>query len=369
MAVMEVAQLARVLKNAATVVETRNTIPVLSNVRLIETEEGLQATTSDLDCEYRETIPLAEATPEGPLAVTVDAKRLASIAAALPQGSQVKMVPDGSRLMVSAGRSRYQLPVIGPEDFPSMVSQDMAALLAFDCTALARFFGRLSHAMSTEETRYYLNGIYLHEVEKQAWMVATDGLRGMAVPLDKGWQSGAPGVILPRKAVSILQRLLADTSGRVQLRWNKATFCVEAADFLFTGKVVDGTFPDYQRVFPRPQCEPLRFEAGAMRDALRRVKLVISERTRAVGVAARDGAITLSITSSAAGTAQEQLACTMPDGWDEEMTLNPDFLGAAVDAVEDGGDVCMHLLPTNNQILLHAGDMRAAREVIMGMRG
>ncbi|WP_370179930.1 DNA polymerase III subunit beta [Alteriqipengyuania sp.] len=368
MAIMEVAQLARVLKNAATVVETRNTIPVLSNVRLIEVDDGLQATTSDLDCEYRETIPLAQATEDAPLAVTVDAKRLASIAAALPQGSQVKMSMDSTRLAVSAGRSRYQLPVIDASDFPSMVGGEMVAMLGFECSALAKLFGQMIHAVSTEETRYYLNGIFLHEIDKRACLAATDGRRGMAMPLDKGWQGGAPDVILPRKAVTILQRLLSDMPGRAQLRWSTSKFCVEAGDFLFTGKVIDGTFPDYQRVFPQPECEPIRFEAAAMREALRRVKLVI-EKNRAMRITVREGAISLQITADATGTAVEELPCDATGGVNEEMTVNPDFLGDAVNALEGVDAVCMHLLPAANQMLLHMGDLAGAREVIMGMRG
>jgi DNA polymerase III, beta subunit (EC 2.7.7.7) len=235
------------------VVERRNTIPILSNLLLSASENGLRLKATDLDIEVVETIPADAAEPG---ATTVPAHTLYDIVRKLPDGAQVSLETTGdSGLVLRSGRSRFQLQTLPESDFPDITAGEMAHRFVLPAGELKRLIDKTQFAISTEETRYYLNGIYLHTIDVDGHpvlrAVATDGHRLARVDTaaPKG-SVGMPGVIVPRKAVSEIQKLLEDGESEVAVELSGSKIRVATASVVLTSKLIDGTFPDYQRVIP-----------------------------------------------------------------------------------------------------------------------
>jgi DNA polymerase-3 subunit beta len=208
---IERAALLKALGHVQSVVERRNTIPILSNVLLSAERGTLTFSATDLDMEITDE---AEARVEVPGQITAPAHTLYEIVRKLPDGAEVELsfAGDDPRLQVSAGRSRFNLPVLPAGDFPVMSSEGLTARLVVDTVDLMRLIDKTRFAISTEETRYYLNGLYLHTVVENGITklraVATDGHRlALAEMLAPEGAVGAPGVIVPRKTVQEARRL------------------------------------------------------------------------------------------------------------------------------------------------------------------
>src|SRR3954468_575209 len=231
------------------VVERRNTIPILANL-LIRADKGkLSLKATDLDLEVTETIP-AEASPAG--STTVPAHMIYDIVRKLPEGSQIVLDSSGDRasLTIRAGRSRFTLQTLPESDFPDLAAGEMSHSFKLSAADLKRLIDKTQFAISTEETRYYLNGIYLHVAgtgkTSTLRAVATDGHRlaqaELAVP---SGATGMPGVIVPRKTVAEVQRLIEDNEGEVSIELSPAKIRFSIGDVVLTSKLIDGTFPDY----------------------------------------------------------------------------------------------------------------------------
>ena len=308
---VERSELLKSLGHVHRVVERRNTIPILANV-LIRAERsklGLKAT--DLDLEVFETIA-AEVAPGG--ATTVPAHMLYEIVRKLPDGSQVVLEGSGDRAMLAirAGRSRFTLQTLPDSDFPDLAAGDMTHKFTLTAADLKRLIEKTQFAISTEETRYYLNGIYLHTAAsgKSTMLraVATDGhrLAQFELPLPSGAE-GMPGVIVPRKTVGEVQRLIEDNEAEaaVELSQGKIRFTIGAVTL--TSKLIDGTFPDYARVIPLGNDKELVVDKAEFEAAVDRVSTVSSERGRAVKLSLSPGKLTLSVTNPDSGSATEEL--------------------------------------------------------------
>jgi DNA polymerase-3 subunit beta len=308
---VERSELLKSLGHVHRVVERRNTIPILANV-LIRAERsklGLKAT--DLDLEVFETIA-AEVAPGG--ATTVPAHMLYEIVRKLPDGSQVVLEGSGDRavLAIRAGRSRFTLQTLPDSDFPDLAAGDMTHKFTLTAADLKRLIEKTQFAISTEETRYYLNGIYLHIATsgKSSMLraVATDGhrLAQFELPLPSGAE-GMPGVIVPRKTVGEVQRLIEDNEAEaaVELSQGKIRFTIGAVTL--TSKLIDGTFPDYARVIPLGNDKELVVDKAEFEAAVDRVSTVSSERGRAVKLSLSPGKLTLSVTNPDSGSATEEL--------------------------------------------------------------
>jgi len=308
---VERSELLKSLGHVHRVVERRNTIPILANV-LIRAERsklGLKAT--DLDLEVFETIA-AEVAPGG--ATTVPAHMLYEIVRKLPDGSQVVLEGSGDRAMLAirAGRSRFTLQTLPDSDFPDLAAGDMTHKFTLTAADLKRLIEKTQFAISTEETRYYLNGIYLHTAAsgKSTMLraVATDGhrLAQFELPLPPGAES-MPGVIVPRKTVGEVQRLIEDNEAEaaVELSQGKIRFTIGAVTL--TSKLIDGTFPDYARVIPLGNDKELVVDKAEFEAAVDRVSTVSSERGRAVKLSLSPGKLTLSVTNPDSGSATEEL--------------------------------------------------------------
>ena len=308
---VEQAALLKALGHVYRVVERRNTIPILSNV-LLRAEGGkLSLKATDLDIEVTEAID-AEVAQAG--ATTVPAHMLHDIVRKLPDGAQVSLDQggDGAQMLIRSGRSRFTLQSLPDSDFPDLAAGTLSHRFEVGAGELKRLVEKTQFAISTEETRYYLNGIYLHAVESEGGAmlraVATDGhrLAQADTPAPKG-ASGMPGVIVPRKTVGEIQKLLAEATGDVAVELSTAKIRFSVGPVVFTSKLIDGTFPDYSRVIPTRNDKLLTVELDEFARSVDRVSTISSERGRAVKLALGEGKLTLSVNNPDAGQATEEL--------------------------------------------------------------
>ena len=308
---IERAALLRSLNHIQSVVERRNTIPILANVLVEANENGVNLTATDMDISIVET---AEAIASAPGSTTAPAHTLYDIVRKLPDGSQIELDSDGEsdRLVLSAGRSRFTLATLPTADFPAMSEGDLPHTFALPADALRALVDRTRFAISTEETRYYLNGIYLHAVELEGVpvmrAVATDGhrLARVEMPMPEG-AAGMPGIIIPRKAVNELRKLIDECDNDIQISLSdtKIRFGFDGA--VLTSKLIDGTFPDYEKVIPVGNDKLLEVDCRQFAEAVDRVATISTERSRSVKLEISDNNLTLSASSPDAGSATEEI--------------------------------------------------------------
>ncbi len=303
----------KALNHVQSVVERRNTIPILSNVLLQADAERVKLTATDLDIEIVETVP-AETVRKG--AATVPAHMLYDIVRKLPDGAQLELEqgPDGGRINIKAGRSRFTLQALPPEDFPDLSSGEFGNNFALAARDLRTLIEKTRFAISTEETRYYLNGIYLHEATDQQHKkpvlraVATDGhrLAQSQLALPEG-AAAMPGVIVPRKTVLEVVKLLEGDDAEVQVSLSSSKIRFATGHLILTSKLIDGTFPDYERVIPRNHDKVLMAGTKAFADAVDRVSTISMEKSRAVKLALSEGKMTLAVNNPDSGSAEEEI--------------------------------------------------------------
>lgn len=309
--IIERAALLRSLGHVQSVVERRNTIPVLSNVLLHAGNGELSLTATDMDVEIIESV---EATVATPGSATASAHTLYDIARKLPDGSQVELDASGGILTLRSGRSNFKLGTLPVEDFPQMTHGDLVHKFTLTAADLRTLIDRTKFAISTEETRYYLNGIYIHAAKTKGGdvhtlrAVATDGhrLARVEIPLPQG-AAGIPGVIIPRKTVLEVRKLLDEVAGVVEIDLSETKIRFTIGDVVLTSKLIDGTFPDYERVIPSGNDKILEVHAATFAAAVDRVATISTEKSRAVKLTLGNGALTLSATSTDAGSASEEL--------------------------------------------------------------
>ncbi|WP_311030077.1 DNA polymerase III subunit beta [Mesorhizobium koreense] len=310
--VLERSNLIRSLGHVHRVVERRNTIPILSNVLLSADGSSLELKATDLDLEVTEAAP---ATVEQKGATTVPAYLLYDIVRKLPDGSEVmlKTDEDGNAMSVISGRSSFRLQCLPQSDFPELSAGTFPHIFRLDSPALKGLIERTQFAISTEETRYYLNGIYLHAIETDGKLklraVATDGHRLARAEVEApAGSEGMPGIIIPRKTVSELQKLVdePDVAVTVELSDTKIRFTIGSV--VLTSKLIDGTFPDYQRVIPSGNDKKLVIDRQSFAAAVDRVSTISSERGRAVKLSIADGQLTLTVNNPDSGSATEELS-------------------------------------------------------------
>ncbi len=304
---IERAQLAKSLAHVHRVVERRNTIPILANVLLRAGKTNLELKATDLDLEIVETAP-GEGKTTG--STTVPAHMIHDIVRKLPEGAQVELqsAADGTQLQVRAGRSKFTLQALPETDFPDLAAGEMSHNFTIASADLKRLIERTQFAISTEETRYYLNGIYLHAIDDKLRAVATDGhrLAQAEIAAPKG-AKGMPGIIIPRKTVAEVQRLIDDAGEEVKVELSATKIRFSLGNAVLTSKLIDGTFPDYGRVIPAGNDKTLIVDKGEFMSAVDRVSTVSSERGRAVKLALTDGRLTLSVVNPDSGSATEEL--------------------------------------------------------------
>jgi DNA polymerase-3 subunit beta len=308
---IERAALLRALGHVQSVVERRNTIPILSNVLLRAEGSKLALSATDMDLEMVSSLA-AQGAMAG--ATTVPAHTLYDITRKLREGAQIELETTGEKglMTLRSGRSTFTLACLPPEDYPLMAGGELPHNFLLSAADLKRLIDRTRFAISTEETRYYLNGIYLHAAksDKLAMLraVATDGhrLARMEIPLPEG-AAGMPGVIVPRKTVTELRKLLDELDQDVSVALSDTKIRFTFADTVLTSKLIDGTFPDYDRVIPVSNDRILEVDCKLFAEAVDRVSTISTEKSRAVKLAIERGNLTLSATSPENGTAIEEL--------------------------------------------------------------
>lgn len=350
--------LARLLSATVKVVEARSTIPILSTVRLVAADGRLQATATDLDIEVSASAP-EKPSGDDELSICVDAKLLSGIVSKLKTDEVSIRAADGGAQLVS-GRSRYQLRTLPVDDFPSMQAGDLPVEFEAD---LSELFAPVQFAMSTEETRHYLNGTYLHVDNAALTAVATDGHR-LARNIGQA-ATYFPGIIIPRKTVSIMPKGVIT----VRLSSTKIQFVAVDAnnnETVITSKLIDGTFPDYQRVIPNGNDKIVTFDVPAMKQAAERVSVISSERGRAVKLAFADNQATLAVSNPEHGDATEEIVVAY-DGDPIEIGFNSAYLTELVSQFP-AGDVKMALADSGSPTVFTSDKAEGLLAVLMPMR-
>lgn len=304
------------LGHVQSVVERRNTIPILANVLIRVDGEGVSLTATDMEIEIDEQV---EARVGKAGSVTAPAHTLYEIVRKLPEGADVEIdAQNAGQLTLSSGRSRFKLGCLPVEDFPVMPSTDLAHTFRLASSDLRDLIDRSRFAMSSEETRYYLNGIYLHAAQSDKVdvlrVVATDGhrLARVEMPVPEG-AKGIPGVILPRKTVAEVRKLIDESGDDVEVALSETKVRFSFGSVVITSKLIDGSFPDYERVIPAGNDKVLELDTRSFAAAVDRVATISSEKTRAVKMALSSGSIVLSASSSDAGSATEELEARYDD--------------------------------------------------------
>ncbi|MFN4019343.1 MAG: DNA polymerase III subunit beta [Erythrobacter sp.] len=372
-ATIERATLLRCLSHVQSVVERRNTIPILSNV-LIDADAGgsVRVMATDLDLQVVET--MSASSVDQPGAITVSAHLLFDIARKLPEGSQVSLTTNDNRLEVKAGRSNFKLPTLPRDDFPVIVEGDLPTSFELPARLLAELIDRTRFAISTEETRYYLNGIFLHVTDEDEPLLkaaATDGhrLARFTIPRPEG-AAGMPDVIVPRKAVGELRKLLEealDSNVLIDLSASKIRFTMGGeGGVVLTSKLIDGTFPDYSRVIPTANDKLLKVDPKLFFSGVDRVATIATEKTRAVKIGLDNDRVTLSVTSPDNGTAAEELAAEY-GAEAMEIGFNANYLKDILGQM-DAELVELHLADAGAPTLIRENERSRALYVLMPMR-
>ncbi|WFE75430.1 DNA polymerase III subunit beta [Roseinatronobacter sp. S2] len=367
---IERAILLKAVSQAQSVVERRNTIPILANV-LIEAEDAqVSFRATDLDVEVMDRAP---AMVERAGSTTVSAVMLHEIIRKLPDGALVELVDDPrtGRLQISAGRSNFSLATLPKEDFPVMASSEYSANFSALAKDLRRLFDKSKFAISTEETRYYLNGVYMHVAEGENGRVlrcvATDGhrLARIDAPLPEGAEN-MPGVIVPRKTVGELKKLLEDDDMQIAVSVSETKVRFATPDISLTSKVIDGTFPDYTRVIPTQNTKRLEVDANEFARAVDRVATVSSERSRAVKLSLEEDKLTLSVNAPDSGAAEEELIVAYGDER-LEIGFNAKYLLEIASQVDRENAVFL-FNASGDPTLMREGNDTSAVYVVMPMR-
>jgi len=265
--------LVQILTGTTRVLEARNTIPILANVLLQAANGTLSVRATNLDME---ACAVAAADVKAPGATTVAGARLFDIVRRLPDSATINATLGDGSLTLKSGRSRFVLPTLSPDDFPALSGGDFTHTFSLDLPAL---LPRVKFAISNEETRYYLRGVFMHQIDNEYRLVATDGHRLAAVKIDvPDGAEGVPSVILPRGAIDVLATLKGDVE--ISIASTRAQF--KCDDFTLITKLIDGSYPDYQRIVPAGNDRILTVDITDLKAAVERVAAIGAEAGRGI---------------------------------------------------------------------------------------
>jgi DNA polymerase-3 subunit beta len=298
----------KALGHVQSVVEKRNTIAILSNIKIEAVEGAVNLTATDMDIAITEKIA-ADVSEEGEL--TVPAHTLYEIIRKLPDGAQISLkgnAATGGKLEIKSGACNFSLSCLPSTEFPVMDRGDMSHEFTLTAAELVALIDKTKFAMSTEETRYYLNGIFLHAKANTLCSVATDGhrLAKIEVDLPEG-AADMPGVIIPRKTVAELKKLVDEAQDDINISLSTSKICFICGDAVLLSKLVDGTFPDYNKVIPMDNDRVMEINSAAFSKAVDRVSTISFDKTKAIKLSVSAGKLTLSAANEENGTACEEI--------------------------------------------------------------
>lgn len=350
------------IKAAAAVVETRNTIPILANVRLFADAGTLELVATDLDNQFRQRFDLPGG---GALATTVHARRFAALVGMLPANTPVTLEPDGPRLIIRAGRSRWVLPTLPADDFPVLPIDKLGNPVAVPGKALAEALRRTVWSVCTEVSRPHIAGPFLHCADKAMRIVATNGHTLAAASIAGDWPADAPEITLGPKFARLLQQHAAEAQS-VDLAWDDGKIRATIGAVELTGKTIMGPFPDYSRVVP-PDSDRIVLDPALLAEAVKRVDVVADGKTRAVRVERAEDRLTLSSTSPEAGDASAEVPADCAAGSAPVTAFNSRYLAQMMEAI--GGDsIEIHQADGTHPALFRRVVADGAFGVIMPMR-
>jgi len=366
---IERSELIKSLGHVQGVVERRNTIPILSNVKIEATDGRLTLNATDLDLDMVDSVA-ANVAIIG--ATTISAHTLYDIVRKLPEGSQVELCKvDDGQMQLSAGRSRFTLSCLPTDEFPVLSGGELPHSFNITAAELRSLIDRTKFAISTEETRYYLNGIYLHKADRDGVnvlrAVATDGHRLASV--ETALPAGAEnitGVIVPRKTVAELRKLIDESGDEVIISMSESKIRFSFDSAVLTSKLIDGTFPDYQRVIPSGNDKNMDVNCKSFSDAVDRVSAISSEKSRAIKLVLSKGLLSLSASSPEHGSAVEEIEVNY-EGDTVEIGFNSAYLLDITRQIE-GDTAQISLADGNSPTILREMDDASALYVIMPMR-
>ena len=359
-------QLVKALTSANAVVERSNTIPVLANVMLNAVGHELQITATDLDIQIRQTVP-AEVNGIG--TTTVNASMLLDVVRKMADGALIECEMVDNQLVVKSGRARLKLLCLPAEDFPTFGLEKPQAEFKIEASDLGTLIRRAGFAVSTDESRYYLNGVFLHwrAADNTLACVGTDGHR-----LSLAWEKapdGAmamPGIIVPKKTAQLVVKN-ADGSGEVLVRVSESKISLQWGDTFLASKLIDGTFPDYDRVIPKANQNVFTGPAKAITAAVDRVVTVSAEKGRSCKFSFSEGSLAVSMTDPAGGMAEDTLDGSY-DGVPLDIGFNARYVMDVISHL-DAEEVIWELGDAGSPSILKSVDPEARHfAVVMPMR-
>lgn len=351
------------LNLVAGVVERRQTLPILSNVLLQLEGAQLSLTGTDLEVELVGRVQLDNAGEDGE--VTVPARKLVDICKSLPDHSELEFTLDQQRVILKSGRSRFTLSTLPAGEFPNI--EDSPTALDFELRQgdLKRLLDRTSFAMAQQDVRYYLNGMLWEIKGGDFRVVATDGHRLAMANMAQGI-NGDRQIILPRKGVIELGRLLMSEDDNIHLALGNTHLRAKTAEFTFTSKLVDGKFPDYERVLPRKADKHVLAEKGDLRSALTRAAILSNEKYRGIRMQLSENELKIIANNPEQEEAEEIVSVDYP-GEGMEIGFNVSYL-LDVMGVIAGEEVKLSLMDANSSALIEDNDTSEALYVVMPMR-
>jgi DNA polymerase III subunit beta len=348
------------LQAVSGVVERRQTMPILANILLVAKDGQLSVTATDLEVELVASTELAvEAEGE----ITVPGRKLLDICKALPEGANIKMALDGDRVTLRAGRSRFTLSTLPASEFPTIDEVAGQQRIKLGQSDLKRLLDKTQFSMAHQDVRYYLNGLLIEAKNGELRAVATDGHR-LALAEMKTEVEGEIQVIVPRKGVLELSRLLHG-DGEVSVAIGTNHIQVELDGIRFTSKLIDGRFPDYDRVIPQDG-EILKVDRPLVREALQRAAILSNEKYRGIRLLVSENTLKIQAHNPEQEEAEEEVEVTYT-GPDVEIGFNVNYLLDALQAV-DSDEVLISVTDANSSCLISVADDDDCRYVVMPMR-
>lgn len=349
------------------VVERRQTMPILANVLLVAKNNRLSITATDLEVEL---VASAEATISTGGEVTVPGRKLLDICRALPEGAEVAISLSGEKLGVRSGRSKFSLTTLPAAEFPSVEDIKAGAPLELPREALAKLLDKTHFSMAQQDVRYYLNGLLLETGKKHLRAVATDGHRLALCQVElQGVKAlgteAETQVIVPRKGVLELQRLLSG-EGKLTLELGQNHIRIQLEGIRFTSKLIDGRFPEYDRVIPKDTGNSLTADRQLFRAALQRTAILSNEKYRGIRLVIRSNAVVLQAHNPEQEEAEEELEIQYA-GEDIEIGFNVNYLLDALGAIESE-EVTLAVVDGNSSCLIREPGNDDCKYVVMPMR-
>lgn len=345
------------------VVERRQTMPILANVLLVAKNGQLSITATDLEVEL---VATTELDVDSGGEVTVPGRKLLDICRALPEGAEIKISQSGDKLALRSGRSKFSLTTLPAAEFPTVDDIDAAQTIEVPQSILVRLLEKTHFSMAQQDVRYYLNGLLLETGGKHLRAVATDGHRLALCQQElAGGELAEQQVIVPRKGVLELQRLLSG-EGAVELKLGTNHIRIQLNGIRFTSKLIDGRFPEYERVIPQDTSNRLSADRQAFRGALQRTAILSNEKYRGIRLIIKDSGVTIQAHNPEQEEAEEELEVKY-SGEDIEIGFNVNYLLDALGAIE-ADEVSVSVQDSNSSCLLREPDSDDTRFVVMPMR-